>query len=306
MSDFICPVCGNNKWHRAYEIHSVYAKIPDGLTRSREEKVRINKCTTCDLEFNDKILNQDNFDKLYKEESSYTESGYSNYDLKSPKYSVDVVRMIDDKTQERGRLLEIGFLDGSLLRRFKSLGWSVEGVDLDPKAAENIEDEDISVYTGDIHDSTFDGKKYDAIIAIAVLEHILQPKRFIRRIRSIMGDDGIVLLQIPNPSSLNAKMSRLFNQAWDMYCEPGHLYHYKKNHLEELLIDCGFEVCTYETSTVRIRGKIPFLPGRKPYLETSITDLIKENAKARTVYFKILDVIDSLELGDTHITVARK
>jgi hypothetical protein len=171
---------------------------------------------------------------------------------------------------------------------------------------EKARDLGYKAFCGDVRDREFDLKEYDAIVAIGVLEHIEQPSDFLWRLNSLLSQRGLLLLQLPNPQSLNAWVSQLSRHGWDMYCEPGHIFHYKKSNLFQLLYANGFKVVDYTTSTIRIRGKIPFLPMRVATFESQVAGLIHASNLFLQIYTLILSSLDMLKLGDTHVVVAEK
>lgn len=287
-------------------INSHLESVPQGLTRPRIINVTVCECANCGLEFNGDYLEESDFRALYTEGEIYSTSGYAYQQDITPKYSVDIYQVINRTAPMRGRLLEIGFLETDLMEGLQEQGWSVEGVELDKQAVERAKEQGYTVYEGDIQDPVFDDKHYDAIIAIAVLEHVENPNRFVDRLYQLLSPGGIVLLQLPNPGSLNAYVSAFSSHGWDMYGEPGHVFHYKKHHLTQLLKKHGFDVPFYSTATIRIRGKVPFLPSRNVRLENQVADLFHRFEEFRRIYTSFLKMLDRFELGDTHLVVGRK
>ena len=106
------------------------------------------------------------------------------------------------------------------------------------------------------------------------------------------------MLAVPNASSLNAKISRLSRHDWDMFCEPGHLYHHNIRTLSLLAERCGLTVSEWRTATIKIRGKVPFLPARIPRLERLIQVPCKKNMLFGIMYEASLRLLDYVKLGD--------
>jgi 2-polyprenyl-3-methyl-5-hydroxy-6-metoxy-1,4-benzoquinol methylase len=306
VGEFRCPVCSGQTWRVKQEIHSHLRNIPDGLTRPPEIRVIIGKCEICGLEFNRDWLEGKDFKTLYTNNKIYSVADYAYKNGIRPKYTIDPIRILETYRKPPGDILEIGFLDTSLLEELSRHDWQVEGVDLDNLAVQHACQLGFTAFCGDIHDVYFRGKEYEVIIAFGVLEHIGQPVAFLRRVHQLLSPNGLLLLQLPHPGSLNAFLSRFSGQGWDMYCEPGHIFHYRKEHLLKLLDDHSFRILHYETSTIRIRGKIPFSPVRLPKFERQIFKLVHELPLFLWIYTLVLISLDIFQAGDTHLLIAQK
>jgi SAM-dependent methyltransferase len=303
---FSCPVCFGENWIESRRISSYLPVIPRGLTRPSTVRVTICKCQRCGLEFNHKLLEGKDFQALYTNNSIYTVTNYSYRNGVKPKYTIDPIQVLELYRKPPGRLLEIGFLDTSSLEEFSKRGWQVEGVDLDRDAVQKGWGCGFKVFWGDIHGEHFSPERYDVIVALGVLEHVEQPVTFLCRICQLLLKNGLLLLQLPDPGSLNAWISKSSIHGWDMYCEPGHLFHYKKEHLLKMLADHSFHTLYYATSTIRVRGKIPFLPNRFPNIERHISNLIHQSSAFLSLYTLMLKSLDVFHLGDTHLLIAEK
>ena len=287
-------------------IDSLVAELPAGLTRGQSVRVAIGACIGCGLEFNLDLLGDRDFRKLYTDDELYSSTGYAYGDDLYPKYTVDIIAALEQACPARGRVLEVGFLDTDLLRRLRGNGWDAEGIDLDATAVSSAQAAGFSARHVELSSAELDDERYDAIIAIAVLEHIDDPGAFICRIHDLLVPGGAMLLQLPNVASLDAWVSGWSRHGWDMYAEPGHLFHYRRCHLERLFDKHGFAPAFYRTATIRVRGKLPLIPGRQPRLERRVAALIHRSIALRTAYTASLRCLDSVGLGDTHVIIGRK
>ena len=306
MRDFLCPVCSGVEWSNLRRYQSSIRVVPQGLTRPRNMSVSIARCNSCRLEFNLDLLTGVDFSELYVEDQLYSHTDYVYQNELYPKYSVDTIDEILNFVTQPGRLMEIGFLNTDLLARFSKLGWDTLGVDLDPQAVEKARAQGFDAYATDISGPVLDGEKFDLIFAIAVLEHIEDPRKFVSRISELLRPGGVALFQLPNPVSLNKWVSSHSPHGWDMYLEPGHVYHYKQRHLETLFENAGLAMVKFFTSTIRIRGKIPFLPFRWLLLERLVNHLNHKVPAFCTFYTAGLRLLDYFKLGDTQTILVKK
>jgi 2-polyprenyl-3-methyl-5-hydroxy-6-metoxy-1,4-benzoquinol methylase len=99
--------------------------------------------------------------------------------------------------------------------------------------------------------------KYDAVIMIALIEHLIDPLRALRKIRNLLAPGGIVYIDTPNiakftrrtkllmgrfPSTASQNEGLVTYDGWpvDLYDE-GHLHYFTYRSLSNMLLQhCGF------------------------------------------------------------------
>jgi SAM-dependent methyltransferase len=143
-----------------------------------------------------------------------------------------------------------------------------------------------------------DERVFDVITLFGVLEHVARPKRFLEKTRQLLAPGGELVIGVPNVASLNRRVSRLSRHDWDMFLEPGHLYHYNLRTLTSLASQAGLELRRWSTATITIRGKIPFAPVRVVKLERQIRDMTSASRLAESVYVACLRFLDLWRAGD--------
>ncbi len=124
-------------------------------------------------------------------------------------------------------LAEIGAGEGRLLERL-ALGWpqaSVIGVDLSPEACALATDRGLDVRIGDLDALP---ANLDLVVAVAVLEHVPDPRAFLGGIRQHLSDDGIAVLAQP---CLDRPAVELFFSD--------HLHHFRAAHVGALAAQAG-------------------------------------------------------------------
>jgi 2-polyprenyl-3-methyl-5-hydroxy-6-metoxy-1,4-benzoquinol methylase len=300
---FKCPVCSSTEHKIVRNINSSVDNVPLGLSRPKHVKVSISKCLGCGLEFNSKIAEGFEFSRLYTDSNVYSSSSTYKGKEDYPKYSRDIVEIIKSHYKKGFKLLEVGCFTGDLLNYLRKSDIIGEGEDLDPKAAKTANERGLKVFGGSVFDTFFNNKKYDLIVGIAIIEHVEEPVRFLKRLRRMLRKGGKLILQYPNNSSLNAFVSRASRHGWDMYAEEGHIFFYDKNTISRLLKKCGFELESWSTATILNRGKLPIIPWRAPQLEKSVRSL-NQIGLLYSIYKLKLKLLDCFQLGDTTIIVA--
>src|SRR6056297_1374060 len=84
----------------------------------------------------------------------------------------------------------------------------------------------ISVYPS-IHDIPDDRDKFDLITMWHVLEHVHDLQETVAKIESLLADNGILVIAVPNIESHDAK---LYRKDWVALDTPRHLYHFSPNY----------------------------------------------------------------------------
>ncbi len=148
-----------------------------------------------------------------------------------------------------GALLDIGCGNGAFLRAFGSsyTDWSLFGSELNSK----YKDEVLSIHNvKEFYTNPLDnlGKKYDFISMVHVLEHIPDPVRYLTNLHSLLSDDGILLIQVPD----------LHNSPFDLTIQD-HCTHFSKRTVQMVLkkanwiITSVVDTCVVKEITVTVK-----------------------------------------------------
>jgi 2-polyprenyl-3-methyl-5-hydroxy-6-metoxy-1,4-benzoquinol methylase len=216
-----CPACGQTDFttHLFCEDHF--------LTK---EKFSLVRCKNCDLIFTNPRPIASDLGKYYKSEE-YISHSNSQKGIVNKVYHW--IRRRNHKTKfqlitkyvDTGRLLDIGCATGEFANYFKSKGWEVTGVEPDADARKfalttyNIKvlpEEDIQ---------KLEAGSYDVITLWHVLEHVPELGKRIRELKSLLHDNGLLVIAVPNPESYDAKY---YGEFWAGYDVPRHLYHFSQ------------------------------------------------------------------------------
>lgn len=138
-----------------------------------------------------------------------------------------------------GRLLEVGCGSGHFLHYLAEAGYEVEGVELSKADAEYAGQHlGLRVHHGAVETLALEPARYDAVVLLYVLEHIVEPSRTLVEIRRILKPGGWVVLGLPVLDSLQ---SRLLGARWSAVTEaPRHVMIPSYEGARRLLIRSGF------------------------------------------------------------------
>jgi SAM-dependent methyltransferase len=205
-----------------------------------------------------------------------------------------------------GRLLDIGCNEGRGLKIYRHNGFTSEGLELNPRAAEVARSAGFTVHETlleDFHPAT----PYDVVVLSNVLEHSLDPKRMLQDIARILKPGGWVWIACPNNQSW---LRGLFGPAWINWHVPFHIVHFSPTTLRGLLVESGFTDVELRqiTPALWVASSIitrmfassgrPTRQLRNPLLMLALISF------ARAILFPLLYVGNHLGRGDCLVAVA--
>ena len=146
---------------------------------------------------------------------------------------------------KNARILEIGCGSGGILRALQDNGATVFGFDLDPHRIEVCKKYIKDLYSADALDPKIQfPEKIDYIILSNILEHLSNPKEFLRNIREKLKSDvyswknASVLIDVPNLEGAAFYSKESFSK----FLHIAHLWYFNAITIERLLNAAGFTV----------------------------------------------------------------
>lgn len=208
------------------------------------EEFEILQCENCGLKFTHPQPLVDRIGLYYqsKEYISHSNSRKGSLNFiyhQVRKYNFKrKISLLNSLTKSR-ELLDIGCSTGEFLKFAQSKGWNAKGVEPDENARiyatknNNLEvyDENKLYY--------FEKKSFDIITMWHVLEHVHNPAERLQTIKSIIKENGVLIIAVPNPESWDAKK---YKEYWAAYDVPRHLFHFNINSMKIMLERNGYEL----------------------------------------------------------------
>ncbi len=179
---------------------------------------------------------------------------FVHYPIKHSRYSShDYVRGMVGSNHE---VLDVGCGGGDFAAELKKNGNRVTGVDL---LAEPVNPDAFVQYFSANLDSgiapvveRLQGKRFDRVLLLDILEHLRSPERILRECRGLVGASGQVIVSLPNVANISVRMMLLFGQF--NYTERGildrtHVTFFTRKTARLLLEQNGYSIVR-ERSTV--------------------------------------------------------
>jgi 2-polyprenyl-3-methyl-5-hydroxy-6-metoxy-1,4-benzoquinol methylase len=152
------------------------------------------------------------------------------------------------------RVLEVGCGRGYFLRKIEDRVVSVEGVELNTQAAAS------KVTRAKIHTRPLaellatHRASLDVVCSFQVIEHVVEPQRFIADCAALLKPGGVLMLSAPNHASdENKSLSDPFNLP------PHHMGHFSSDTFARIAPRCGFSFERCWTQPIRSSAANPLL-----------------------------------------------
>jgi len=160
-------------------------------------------------------------------------------------------------------ILEIGAASGQTLRWIKTIYPSAvtTGVEINNALAEELSQNADVAIIGNISECLAQLKRYDLILLLDVLEHLVDPVNVLLSLRKLLEPGGQVIVSVPNIAHLSVTIPLLFARRFT-YQDSGildrtHMRFFVEDTAIKLLNDANFRVA---------RGLMTGLKGRKAKL----------------------------------------
>lgn len=158
--------------------------------------------------------------------------------------NITLFTRIADAIPQGASVLDAGCGRGDFLRHLRKIrpDLSLAGIDL----AANRGGDGITFYQGDLLSMDINGQ-FDAIVSLAVIEHVADIRAFVDRLRQLTKPAGTVTVMTLNEDSLLYSLARLgkrwgiplaFNRLYSRH----HLHHFTRKSLRDVLQGGGFQI----------------------------------------------------------------
>lgn len=146
------------------------------------------------------------------------------------------LEIVSSFNQNKGSLLDVGAGTGDFLNAAKNDGWSISGVEPNSKARSLANQKNIFLVE-DINQ--LPTQKYDVITLWHVLEHVPNLFEYIETLKSLLKENGILIIAVPNYKSYDATY---YKEFWAAYDVPRHLWHFSSKGIKKLFAQFNFKL----------------------------------------------------------------
>ncbi|MDF7798966.1 class I SAM-dependent methyltransferase [Pontiellaceae bacterium B1224] len=134
------------------------------------------------------------------------------------------------------RILEVGCGSGAILKYLSDNGADVKGIDLSREYMEyGRERYGLDLSNTDLFDLP-DNHEFDLVIYSDVMEHILEPRAHLEKIKGLLKSDGLLYLKVPGTKNLMRPYLGDFLKS----LQNAHVCYYSLTTLRNLVESCGY------------------------------------------------------------------
>lgn len=194
----------------------------------KKDKFSLFRCADCGCIFlGDISVDQDYYAKYYKEDyyladkdTGITDKTWSFiYKLFFDKKEDLILNYFKNRNNKLS-ILDVGCGNGNFLSSLNPAIFEKNGLEINPQGIKICEEKGIKIYKKSIESEDFGEKKFDVITLWHVLEHMENPTVLLKKVREILKDDGVLIIQVPNNESMGFKFGK---ENWFHLDSPRHL-----------------------------------------------------------------------------------
>ncbi|GMT42423.1 MAG: methyltransferase [bacterium] len=247
---------------------------PSGMTKrlfTAQSGGNVVQCLECELQFVE--MYPDIKESILKIYSAEYFKHMIERTVQRKKNFNKLIYQLESILDRKGRLLEIGAGEGTLLQVALERGWEVEGTEISPAAIEHIQNNfPVKMYQGNLEEIPLEPCSYDAVVLNHVLEHVRNPKTTLEKVGKLVRGNGVVRIEIPNIASLSCRLKnvqsrlKLKRNPWKHYGIGHHFWFFTPKTLRNALEAAGLAVMKMETPA----------PQKLKFFGRSLNDIYKQ------------------------------
>ena len=162
-----------------------------------------------------------------------------------------VIKAIIERYKPEGQALDLGSGPGWFTNVLIENGWRVTSVDGEPSHKQQLKRLTANVLIGDVREILvgMEPGQFNMILALEIVEHmdVASAKTFLRNIRRLLTQGGVLLVSTPNRTSpigfkdYYIRELLLRGERWTAW-HPNHLHVYNSWEFKTVLKECGYAV----------------------------------------------------------------
>lgn len=204
----------------------------------------IYRCPTCYLGQTDLKRNYPEFVKEFYSKGYYegdpSRSAYVDYELDKPLIVRNMRKFLSflPRKKFRGALLDVGCAFGYFVELAVSQGYDAYGFDPSHFAAKKAKElvGKHRIQEGTIQEVTYPKASFDVITMFDVFEHLQDPLRDMKKLRTLLKPGGVILIATGDTKSIAA---RIMKRRWTFYIPPQHIFFFNRKNVVALLSLAG-------------------------------------------------------------------
>ncbi|MEZ4796981.1 MAG: class I SAM-dependent methyltransferase [Flavobacteriaceae bacterium] len=149
------------------------------------------------------------------------------------------LKLINSFQPQEKNLLDVGCGTGDFLKIAQQNNWKVSGIELNDKAREIANQKTNHSVFNTEQLSKFNDNSFDVITLWHVLEHLPNLEQQVLTFKTLLKENGTLIVAVPNYKSYDAKFYKNF---WAAYDVPRHLWHFNQDSISNLFASQNMNV----------------------------------------------------------------
>ena len=279
-----CNLCGAN------DTEPLYNARKSGAFGFAPDRFALVVCKRCGLVYLNPRPSHKRLQSLYPKEywwrrDNYPKSVIHGVANKAEETYRTILRLGDVKALKKRApqdsvVLDIGCGSGDFLYLCREAGFQTFGVELSPHAAAYAREQyHLNVTQGDFLNTEYEPNFSDIVTLYFVIDHMCDPIATLLKVRRILHDNGLLVIQVPSIESLQ---SRIFGDRWFALEFPRHLYHFSPDTITQLLDKIGFKIESISHFSARVNPHVlvsSLFPSLSPH------NLLERGARGENLIF---------------------
>ena len=199
------------------------------------------RCRGCGLVLQNPQPTQHEINNIYDESYFHYEFENHNAFFHLMELSLNDINFneITKKYNGSRKVLDIGCATGLLLNKLQNEGWDSHGVEICEASAQYARDNfNLNIYNKNLFECNFPDNHFEVIHFSHLIEHVPNPKNFLKEVYRILQPNGYIIVTTPNVEGFFVK---IFKSKWRSAIFQ-HLFLFSKKSLKKLLIKTGFSI----------------------------------------------------------------
>lgn len=156
-------------------------------------------------------------------------------------------------------VLDLGAGTGAWAQRLALQGYRVQAMERDPSAFAA----DVAVTKADLNDAFAEtvGARFDLITATEVIEHLENPRHFLRECAKLLEERGRLVITTPNLESAAGRLRFVLTGEWrhfgrnQNFSDPTHITPIHSSLFERIAADAGLRITHHETYDAQVTSR---------------------------------------------------
>ncbi len=223
--DVTCNLCAASEYHEL----------------GQELSFQIRECARCHLVYINPQPTREELPRFY--EGMYSDDSPQEVASRSlGRIEPHLSRLIAHRRPKGGRLLEVGCGFGRLLKTLSQQPWQLHALELNPTAAAYARRQTptADIQISGVEDAVVAPSSMDCLVAIAVLEHVKDPRAVLQRFTNWLAPGGLLMVQVPYIAAY-IRLKRWIPFLPICFEAPRHLFDFSPKTLTRYLTELGYK-----------------------------------------------------------------